>query len=102
MELLKWWGIQGVLHINCENFCAAWDGLSKMRNGKKLWNLILGCTIWSLWYTRNKIKFESVPPNQLKMSYELKTRIGIWAKELLDHADLTPLISKKDALQLFY
>ena len=62
MEVLCWWGISGVLHKDCGNFCVEWNGLMKGRKWGKLWRLILGCTIWSLWYTRNKVKFELAPP----------------------------------------
>ena len=67
----------GVLHKNCGNFCDGWSGLMKGRKWGKLWNLVLGCTIWSLWYTRNKIKFEMVPANQGKATYSLKIRISV-------------------------
>ena len=83
MDLLNWWGILGVLHTKCQNFCAEWDGLLIGRKKKKLWKLILACTIWSLWYTRNKAKFELIPPEQGKVSFSLKIRIMMLAKEML-------------------
>ena len=89
----------GVLNKNCRNFCVEWNGLIKDRKKEKLWKLVLGCTIWSLWYTRNKVKFEWVPPpNQGKASYSLKIRIGVWAKEMLGYGGLSPLLSNMDGL----
>ena len=98
MDLLKWWGIKGVLNKNCRNFCVEWNGLIKDRKKGKLWKLVLGCTIWSRWYTRNQVKFEMVPPDQGKASYSLKIRIGIWAKEMLGIGGLSPLPSSTDGL----
>ena len=90
MDLLSWWGIRGVLHSKCQNFCVEWDGLLVGRKRKSLWKLILACTIWSLWYTRNKAKFELIPPDHGKVSLSLKFRIMMWAKELLiQHARAT-------------
>ena len=98
MEVLDWWGILGVLHKNCGDFCVQRNSLMKGRKWGKLWKLVLRCTIWSLWYTRNKVKFEMVPPDQGKASYSLKIRIGVWAKELLGYVDLSPLVSNKEFL----
>ena len=98
MDLLNEWGILGVLHKNCENFCDEWSGLSNDRNRRKLWNLVLGCTIWSIWYTRNKVKFEMAPPEQRKVIYSLKIRIGKCAKKMLGYEGFTPLVSNKEIL----
>ena len=58
MQMLKWWNISGVLHNRCKNFNIEWFGMLKCRKYRTLWGLILGCVIWSLWYERNKRKFE--------------------------------------------
>ena len=100
MDLLKWWGIEGVLNKQCGNFCVEWNGLLRDRKKGKLWKLALGCTIWSLWYTRNKVKFEMVPPDQGKTSYSLKIRIGVWVKEMLGIGGLSPLLSNMNDLQI--
>ena len=98
MEVLNWWGILGVLHKNCGNFCAEWNGLIKGRKWGKLWKLVLGCTIWSLWFLRNKVMFEMVLPDQGKASYSLKIRIGVCAKEMLGYAGPSPLECNKELL----
>ena len=98
MDLLNEWGILGVLHMNCENFYNEWSGLSIDRNRRRLWNLVLGCTILSIWYMRNKVKFEMVNPEQRKVIYSLKIRIGLWAKEILGYERITPLVSNKESL----
>ena len=98
MDILQWWGISGVLHNNCGEFCTAWRGLLKERSGKKIWNLTLGCTIWSIWYARNKIKFEMAPTDHQRLSYSIKIRIGIWAKELLGYTGITPAARSKEFL----
>lgn len=36
MNMLKWWGIQGVLQPNCNSFILEWDGLMRNRKWKKL------------------------------------------------------------------
>ena len=90
MEMLEWWGIYGALHNQCTTFSIQWLGLVKNRKCRKLWGLILGCGIWSLWYERNKIKFETGSPNIHKFVYSLKIRIGIWAKEMLGYPGLSP------------
>ena len=50
MEMLEWWSISGALHNRCRNFSTQWLGLMKNRKWRKLWGLVLGCVIWSLWY----------------------------------------------------
>lgn len=54
MNMLEWWGIQGVFQNRCESFIMAWNGMMKFRGNKKLWRMICGCVIWTLWYERNK------------------------------------------------
>ena len=83
MNMLEWWGISGALQNQCRRFCLEWLGLVKNRKYRKLWGLIQGCVIWSLWYQRNKIKFENGDPNANNFIYSLKIRIGIWAKEMM-------------------
>ena len=78
--MLEWWGLSSVLHNRCGNFSIEWLGLVKSRKGRKLRGLILGCGIWSLWYERNKIKFEIDSPELNKFAYSLKIRVGIWVK----------------------
>ena len=84
MEILNWWGILGVLHKNCGKFCNEWSGLMKGRKWGKLWNLVLGCTIWSLWYTRKKVKFEIPRPRKSYLLVENQNRCmgkrnaGMW------------------------
>ena len=83
MEMLKWWGIYAVFHKRGKNFNIEWFGLVKGQKYRNLWGLVLGCVIWSLWYERNKIKFERRLTNPHNFVYNLKIRIGIWSKELL-------------------
>ena len=90
MEILKWWGLSAPLHNQCSSFCLQWLGLVKSRKHKEIWTLTLGCVIWSLWYERNQIKFESKAPNQQTFVLSLKIRIGIWAKEMLRSSGWTP------------
>ena len=90
MEMLGWWGISAVLHNRCNTFSIQWLGLVKKRNCRHFWALILGCGIWSLWYERNRIKFERKSPNLQHFVLSLKFRIGIWAKELLGYTGLAP------------
>lgn len=87
MEILKSWGIIGVLHDSCNKFISEWFGLMRSRKWKKLWSLILGCVIWSLWYMRNKVIFDSCELDFHKFMYTLHIRIGVWAKELLGSND---------------
>ena len=91
MKMLEWWGMSGVLHNQCGNFSIQWFVLVKSRKHRKLWGLILGCGIWSLWYERNKIKFEMGSPEFNKFVYSLKIRVRIWAKEMLGYAEVVPL-----------
>ena len=60
----------------------AWHGFFSNRKRIKLWNLVLGCVIWSLWYERNKVKFEGCVLDLQKLLSTLKTRVGVWAKEI--------------------
>lgn len=48
MKILSWWGIAGVLQNSCGPFTVAWKKLAPRRKRGKLWNLILGCVIWSI------------------------------------------------------
>ena len=83
MEILKWWGISAALQNRCSKFSMEWMGLIKRRKNKKLWGLVLGCVIWSLWYERNKIKFNRRTINWHKFLNSQEIRIGIWAKEMM-------------------
>lgn len=75
MHMLDWWGFKGALQNRCEMVVADWNGLMKNQRWKKLWNLILGSVIWSLWYERNKSKFEM-------RSQFSKSSSTIWKSEL--------------------
>lgn len=83
MDILRWWGVSGVLHNNFESFVLAWSCLVPRRRRGKLWLLVQGCTIWSIWYERNKLKFHNGVRDFGRFIYSLKIRVGIWAKELL-------------------
>ena len=83
MAVLKWWGLSAVFQNRCANFSIQWLGLVKRKKQQKLWGMVLGCIIWSIWYERNKIKLESKAINLHNFEYSLKIRIGIWAKEIL-------------------
>lgn len=89
MHILEWWGIKGVLQINCDSFGMEWCGLMKIKRWKKLWNLIFGCVIWSIWFERNKVKFEMKVPNLQLFTYSLMIRIRSWAKECLGYAGIS-------------
>ena len=65
-------------------FTIACRGMLLNRKRSKLWNLILGCVIWSLWYKRNKVKFENKTLDPHNLFQTLKIRVGIWAMEILD------------------
>ncbi|XP_057532930.1 uncharacterized protein LOC130810822 [Amaranthus tricolor] len=90
MEILKWWGLSASLHSKFPDFSTQWLGLVNVREHKDIWALTLGCVIWSLWYERNKIKFESKTPNLQNFVTSLKIRIGIWAKEIMGSSTYTP------------
>ena len=90
IKILNWWGISAVFQNRCIEFNTAWLGLVKGKKHKRLWGLVLGCVIWSLWYERNKIIFERRLTNLHKFQYSLKIRTGIWAKEILGLTVLTP------------
>ena len=90
MEILQWWGISAAFQNRCINFSIEWLGLLKGKKYQKLWGLVLGCVIWSIWYERNKIKFERRPTNLHRFQYSLKIKIGIWAKEILGLTVLPP------------
>ena len=89
-NILQWWGLSTTLHNRCKDFSIQWLGLVKNRKHRELWSLILGSVIWSLWYERNKTKFETKTPNFQLFAYSLKIRIGIWAKEMLDYKFSAP------------
>ena len=90
MNILDWWGFSTALHNQCKNFSIQWLGLVKNQKHREIWGLILGCVIWSLWYERNKIKFEMKTPNFHLFVYSLKIRIGIWAKKMLAYNGFAP------------
>lgn len=83
MEVLKWWGVQGVLHSRCAPFSIAWRSLAPKRSKGKLWIMILGCVIWSLWFERNNIKFKNGVRDFEKLILTIKVRVIHWAKEML-------------------
>ena len=90
MKILEWWGLSGALHNRCRNFSIEWFGLVKSRNCRKIRGLILGWVICSLWYERNKIKFEMRALNIHNFVYSLKIRIRISAKEMLGYTGFAP------------
>ena len=92
MEILRWWNISGPLHSTFSNFCIQWLGLVRGKKRKNVWSLSLGCIIWSLWYERNKIKFEAKQPNFQNFIMSLKSRIGLWTKEMMGTSAYAPNI----------
>ena len=83
MQILHWWGITGVLHNCCSQFVLAWRNMLPNRRQGKLWSLILGCMMWSIWYERNRIKFNNGTLDEAQLFGTLKIQISIRAKELL-------------------
>ena len=83
MKMLEWWNISGVLMNQSSSFTIQWMGLVKNRKLQNLRSMILGCVIWSLWFERNKIKFDGGSPNLQNFVCSLKIKIGIWAKEMI-------------------
>lgn len=83
MHILEWRGVSGVFSNHCPTFTLSWKSLVPRRHRGQLWDLILGCVICSLWFERNKVKFENRPCEAHKLIYTLKTRIALWARELL-------------------
>lgn len=90
MMIFDWSGIRGVLHSRYEDFVIHWRGLWVGRKWKRLCKLILSCMIWSIWYERNKAKFEATTHDLHKFAYVLKIRIGIQAKEILGMVGFSP------------
>lgn len=90
MDILKWWGIKGVLHSRCSSFVIEWDGLMQNHKWKNLWRISLGCCIWSLWLERNNAKFGSTAPDLKGFILNLKVRICLWAKEFLGCSGFSP------------
>ena len=90
IAILKWWGLSAVFQNRCANFSIEWLGLVKGKKDQRLWGMVLGCVIWSIWYERNKIKFERKAINLHNFEYSLKIRIGIWAKEILGRTVFPP------------
>ncbi|CAO2835995.1 unnamed protein product [Amaranthus hypochondriacus] len=83
MMMLDWWGVSGVLHKCCAAFMLSWESLRPKWCKGKLWKLILGCVIWSLWFERNKLKFDHGVCEAKKLVDTIKIRVGVWATELL-------------------
>ena len=90
MEILKWWNLSGPLHNTFSKFSIQWIGMVNEKKRKDIWALSLGCVIWSLWYERNKIKFDAKTPNLHYFVMSLRSRIGIWSKEMLGASGYAP------------
>ena len=96
MTVLRWGGISGVLPSQCIPFIQSWRRLAPGRRRGKLWSLCLGCVVWSIWFERNKVKFEDRSPDLGLSIYALKIRIHTWAKELLGMAILPSMATAND------
>ena len=96
MEILRWWNLSGPLHSTFSKFYIQWLGLVRGKKRKDVWTLSLGCVIWSLWYERNKIKFEAKRPNFQNFIMSLKSRIGIWTKEMMGTDGYAPNVILND------
>lgn len=90
MHILNQWGIKGVLHEQCGSFVLQWKDLMVGCRRGRCRLLILSYVIWSLWFERNKAKFEEYAPNLNFLVNTLKIRIGVWAKELLGITSFSP------------
>ena len=90
--VLRWGGISGVLPSRSLPFIQSWRKLAPGRRRGKIWSLIMGCVLWSIWFERNKVKFEGRAQDFGLSVYTLKIRIHAWAKELLG-LDLLPLMA---------
>ena len=93
MEILKWWNLSGPLHSTFSKFSIQWIGMVKDKKRKDIWALSLGCVIWSLWHERNKIKFDAKTPNLHNFVMSLRSRIGIWSKEMLGASTYAPNVT---------
>ena len=90
MEILKWWNLSAPLHMTFSKFCEQWLGLIKDPKRKDIWCISLGCVVWSLWYERNQIKFDSKSVNFQTFVSSLRFRIGTWAKEMMGLSGYPP------------
>lgn len=90
MRLLDDFGIKGVLHFDPVCFVQQWNSLLVCQQGKKFRMLCLCCVTWSLWFERNRAKFESYTLDQESFIQSLKVRIGVWAKALLGAFSFSP------------
>ena len=90
MEILRWCNLSGPLHSTFSSFSTQWIGLISGKKRKDIWALSLGCVIWSLWYERNKIKFDAKTPNFHNFVMSLRSRIGTWSKEMLGTPGYAP------------
>lgn len=52
MTVLKWGGISGVIPSTCIPFTQSWRRLTYGKRRGKLWSLVLGCVVWSIWHER--------------------------------------------------
>lgn len=83
MMVLNWWGIAGVLPSRCIPFIQSWKRLAPGKRRRKFWSLVMGCVLWSIWFERNRAKFDGRALDLAATSYTMKIRICTWAKEFL-------------------
>lgn len=72
-----------MLQNQCTPFALSWISLKPRSCNRNLWLLTLGCTIWSIWFLRNKIKFEGGSVDRNRFFNTLKICVRTWAEELL-------------------
>lgn len=80
MGVCRWWSVSVVLHEDAIANFRAWRALLQGKQKGEWWSMLFFTTIWSLWFNRNKRKFEGTEMDVGMMIEEIKLRFCSWLK----------------------
>ncbi|XVF88973.1 hypothetical protein PTKIN_Ptkin19aG0094400 [Pterospermum kingtungense] len=83
------WGLQWSVGNNGWVIFQDWLQLLPKKRCNKLWRMLFGATIWSIWLKRNDMIFKGGSLDIHNIIDLIKFRIGVWAKAKWPHVNVS-------------